>query len=151
MKEDRYNPLSYISWGATCKTHLALYERERKHMNNYSEYYKSIFGIEIFDNKIDFDSIYQGWRLIHIEVSPFKSLKDLYHQMVSVFGYPALEVIKVNGWFGRAYFNACMWASNGCKDAICLPTAKRINIELDKLLKRAEYHGFVLGDITHSK
>ena len=116
-------------------------------MSNYREYYKSIFGFETFSNEITFDSIYWGWRMIPIEVSVFKSLKDLYHQMVSVFGYQALEMIKTNGWFGRAYFNACMWASNGCKDEICLPTAKRVGIELNKLLKRAEYHGFVIDDI----
>ena len=146
VKEDRYSPLSYISWGATCKTHLALYERERKHMSNYHEYYKSIFGTAIYSNTISIDDIYQGWRSIPINGSKFKTLKDLYHNMVSIFGLKALDIIKINGWFGRAYYNAYLYTSNGCNDNIYLPSARQIGIELKKLLTRAQYNGFVLDD-----
>ena len=74
------------------------------------------------------------------------ALKNEYHNFVNRFGWEAAEMIRKDCWFGKAYYNALIFASNGYGKQIQLPPAKIIFSELKKLLTRAAYHGFIIDE-----
>lgn len=114
-----------------------------------AEYFNKVFGTEysrIVNVHISYDDVFTGWRAIPIEFSAPVDLKNQFHNIIQLFDVDGFKLIQKKGWFGKAYCNACLRASNGRVYNLCLPDAKMIFEELSKLLHRAEANGFIIDD-----
>ena len=135
----------------TCLTELVYYfygsEAKAKEVVDFKErcdYLKSIDCTFVPHKIIDEDLIFGA-------VDDIVGLKNTYHDFVNRFGWKAAEMIRKDSWFGKAYYNALVFASNGYGKQIQLPPAKMIFEELKKLLTRASYHGFIIDNESVKK
>ena len=96
------------------------------------------------DKPISYYDVFCGKTSISHDLSPTE-IKNFYHRVLNQFGWEAANLIKKQGFFGRAYYNALLHNTKGCKNCY-LPPAKMIFEELSKLLTRATYHGFEVDE-----
>lgn len=130
---DYLSELVYGFYGSIAKAKEVAEFKER------CDYLKAI-NVTFVPNKIIDKELFFG------HVDDIVWLKNTYHDFVNRFGWKAAEMISKDCWFGKAYYNALVFASNGYGKQIQLPPARMIFTELGKLLTRASYNGFVIDE-----